>query len=272
VNILLVVVFVIIVGLALLWWQQERILFQPPGHVDIGDVPADKVEYIASDGQPLFGFLVGTASSSNVLLCFHGNADLAVWQLEWASEVVHRFGLAVFLAEYRGYGGIPGRPTYAASSLDSEAAYSCLVDKLSFAPNQILLFGHSLGSAVAAELAVRHPSQTLLLQAPFTSAREMARLTFARPVTAVWKFISRIHFDVLAAVRTIDARVSVIHGTRDLVIPNRMGKAVYEAARVKGVFALIEKAGHNNVVDVAGENYWTWFSSALRPTVESAGR
>jgi pimeloyl-ACP methyl ester carboxylesterase len=268
VIILLVVVSAIVVGLAILWWQQERILFQPPAHIDIGDIAADKVEYQAADGQPLFGFLVGSSSSSGVLLSFHGNADLAVWQLEWASEVVRRFGLAVFLAEYRGYGGIPGKPTYAASSLDSEAAYSCLIQQLHFPRDQIFLFGHSLGSAIAAELALRHPVSLLLLQAPFTSARGMARATFSPPVTALWKLISRIHFDVVAAVQAVDARVSVIHGTRDLVIPSRMGETVYRAAKVKGAFALIENAGHNNIVEVAGEDYWRWFASALLPTAE----
>ena len=266
-NVLFFVLLLIIGALALLWWKQEKILFQPPGHVDIGDIAASKIEYRASDGQQLFGFLV-TGSGSDVLLCFHGNADLAVWQVAWATEVVHRFGLSVFLAEYRGYGGLSGTPSYATSSLDSEAAYACLKDTLHLSPDHILLFGHSLGSAVAAEIALKHPPRALLLQSPFTSARDMARLTFARPVTAIWKFISRIHFDVSAAVRMTDARVSVIHGTRDIVIPSRMGKAVFEAAKVKGSFALIEKAGHNNVVDVAGENYWSWFSSALHPTAE----
>jgi fermentation-respiration switch protein FrsA (DUF1100 family) len=97
----------------------------------------------------------------------------------------------------------------------------------------------------------------------------MARLTVARPLAAVWNLVSRIHFDVVDGVSKTDARVSVIHGTRDMVIPHRMGQQVFRAAKVPGVFALIEKAGHNNVVDVAGENYWSWFASALNhPTAE----
>lgn len=257
----------------MLWWQQEKILFQPPGHIVLEHGSADKVEFTAADGQQLFGFLVGDAASRQVILSFHGNADLAVWQLEWASELNHRFGVAVFLAEYRGYGGISGKPTYAASSLDALAAYGALTSKLGVPPERISLFGHSLGSAVATELAARHPARNLILQSPFTSAREMSRLTVARPLAFIWKLVSRIHFDNLAIVQTLDARVSVIHGTSDLVIPSRMGEAVYRAAKVKGAFALIEKAGHNNVVDVAGENYWSWFASALQhSTAESANR
>ncbi len=233
---------------------------------------AERVEFTAADGQPLFGLLVGDTAASRVILAFHGNADLAVWQLDWASEVAQRFGIAVFLAEYRGYGGLGGKPTYASSRLDAEAAYRALVSRLGVPPGGIILFGHSLGSAVATELAARHPTSHLILQSPFTSAREMARLSVARPFTLLWKLVSRVHFDTVALVQELNARVSVIHGTSDLVIPSRMGEAVYRAARVKGAFALIEKAGHNNVVEVAGENYWRWFASALQhPTVESAG-
>lgn len=259
--------------MAILWWQQEKILFQPPGHIVLEHGAADKVEFRAADGQQLFGFFVGDPSSREVVLSFHGNADLAMWQLEWASKLVHRFGVAVFLAEYRGYGGIRGRPTYASSSLDAEAAYTALTSKLGVAPSRISFFGHSLGSAVATELAARYDTHNLILQSPFTSARDMSRLTVARPLAFIWKLVSRIHFDNVAVVERLDARVSVIHGTSDLVIPSRMGEAVYRAARVKGAFALIEKAGHNNVVEVAGEDYWIWFASALNlPTAGSAGR
>jgi uncharacterized protein len=257
------VLVAIIIGLALLWWQQEKILFQPPGHVDLEHVSADKIEFETADGRNLFGFLVGDVTDRGVLLAFHGNADLAVWQLEWAAEVAHRFGVAVFLAEYRGYAGISGKPTYASSSLDADAAYSTVVNRLGVPTHLVMFFGHSLGSAVATELASRHATRILILQSPFTSARAMARLTLARPLTFIWKLISRIHFDNLTLVRSLNARVSVIHGTRDLVIPYGMGEAVYRAAKVKGAFALVEKAGHNNVVTVAGESYWEWFGNAL---------
>lgn len=263
-QVLIFVLIAIIVALTVLWWQQERILFQPPGHVVLEHASAEKIEFNASDGQPLFGFLVGEISDTETILAFHGNADLAVWQLEWASEIVHRFGVSVFLAEYRGYGGIRGKPTYASSSIDAAAAYAVLNSRLGVPASRIVLFGHSLGSAVAAELATQHVTPTLILQSPFTSARAMARLTITRPLSFIWRLVSRIHFDNVSVVQKLHSRVSVIHGNDDIVIPSRMGKAVYQAAKVKGAFALIEKAGHNNVVEVAGESYWKWFNSALR--------
>jgi pimeloyl-ACP methyl ester carboxylesterase len=78
-------------------------------------------------------------------------------------------------------------------------------------------FGHSLGSAVATELAEIHPPAALLLQSPFSSARAMARLIVTLPVALVWKSISRIHFDTRVAVATLDVPVSVVHGRRDRI-------------------------------------------------------
>ena len=257
----------------LLWWQQEKILFQPPRAVSGDDLRAHKIEFTAADGQKLFALLVGSPREADVVIAFHGNADLAVWQLDWASELTRRFGVAVFLAEYRGYGGIAGKPTYATSSIDADAAYYTVVEKLGVAPERIVFFGHSLGSAVATELALRHPTRALILHSPFSSARDMARLTLARPLTFIWNAASRVHFDIFDSVKRLDSRVSVIHGRADRVIPVRMGESVYGAAKVKGAFTLVEKAGHNNVVEVAGENYWKWFGEALHgATAGSADR
>jgi pimeloyl-ACP methyl ester carboxylesterase len=124
-------------------------------------------------------------------------------------------------------------------------------------------FGHSLGSAIAAELAETHPPIALLLQSPFSSARAMARLIVSAPVVLVWKTVSRIHFNAKEAVSRLDVPVSVAHGKRDRVVPFRMGVEVYEAAKRKGQFLLVENAGHNDVPDVGAGDYWKWVNAAL---------
>jgi pimeloyl-ACP methyl ester carboxylesterase len=129
---------------------------------------------------------------------------------------------------------------------------------------RVAYFGHSLGSAVAAELAELHPPAALLLQAPFSSARAMARLIISPPVVLAWRAISRIHFDTERLVASLEVPVSVAHGTRDRIVPIRMGTDVYQAARRKGQLLVVESAGHNNVAEVAGEKYWEWFRAALQ--------
>jgi fermentation-respiration switch protein FrsA (DUF1100 family) len=249
--------------LLLLWWGQERILFQPPLLYDARNEP-ELVEYKAADGQKLVGYVVGDPKASpGVLLCFHGNADLAVWQLDWARLVVEHTGYSVFLAEYRGYMSLGGTPSYATTKLDAQAAYDHLHKNLGVDTSRLAYYGHSLGSAVAAELAEKHPPRALLLQSPFASARAMARLIVSPPVAMAWRTISRIHFDTRQVVSNLDVPVSVAHGKRDRVVPFRLGLEVYEAAKRKGEFLVVEGAGHNDLTDVAGDDYWKWIKTAL---------
>ena len=251
--------------LLLLWWGQERILFQPPAFAADPTGALGRVEYKAADGQQLAGYVVGDPKTSpGVLLCFHGNADLAFWQLDWAREVSKRTGYSVFLAEYRGYMGLGGAPSYATTQLDAKAAYDYLRQDLGVDAGRLAYYGHSLGSAVAAELAEKNPPRSLLLQSPFTSARAMARLIVSPPVVLAWKTVSRIHFDTKNVVSKLDVPVFVAHGKRDRVVPFRMGAEVYDAAKRKGEFLVVEAAGHNDVADVAGEAYWAWIAAGLR--------
>jgi pimeloyl-ACP methyl ester carboxylesterase len=252
-------------SLVLLWWSQERILFQPPALLE--PVPeSGRVSYDAVDGQRLAGFIVGDPKKApGVLLCFHGNADLSVWQLDWARAVERRTRYAVFLAEYRGYMHLKGKPTYATTKLDARAAYDHLRVAFGVERTRMAYFGHSLGSGVASELAEIHPPTALLLQAPFSSARAMARLIVWPAVVLIWKAISRVHFDTRQVVSDLDVTVSVVHGRRDRIVPIRMGIEVYEAAKVKGQLLLVERAGHSDVADIAGEDYWRWIDQALNP-------
>ena len=251
--------------LLILSLTQERIVFQPPRNFSPADERlAKRIEYQAADGQRLVGFLIQPPSPSRqLLLCFHGNADLAAWQLEWGREAARRSGHCVFLAEYRGYYGLGGRPTYARSRLDADAAYRAAVLEAGIALENVSYFGHSLGSAVAAELALRVPPRRLLLQAPFTSAREMGQRIIGRPLLLLWNHLSRVHFDNVAAVSAIDRPVSVVHGERDRIVPVRMGYDVYDATRVRGAFLVVPSAGHNDLPGEGGSAYWSWLVDAL---------
>ncbi len=261
-----VIIALVLGALLFLWHKQERILFQPPRSVETPP-ESGRVSYEAVDGQQLVGFIIGDPRQApGVLICFHGNADLAVWQLDWARSVEHRTGYAVFLAEYRGYMSLGGSPTYASTKLDARAAYDHLRVAFGVDHARVAYFGHSLGSAIATELAEIHPPSALLLQSPFSSARAMARLIIYPPVVLVWRAISRIHFDTQQAVAELDIPVSVAHGKRDRIVPVRMGVDVYQAARNKAQFLVVEQAGHNDVADVGGEEYWQWMRNALQPS------
>jgi fermentation-respiration switch protein FrsA (DUF1100 family) len=258
-----VIVVVLAAGFLALWWYQERILFQPPRKY--GEPTAEgRVDYTASDGQSLTGYVVGDPRiAKGFLLCFHGNADLAMWQIEWAQVLHFRTGYFVFLAEYRGYMSLAGSPTYATTKLDALAAYECVRSSIGDRISRIAYFGHSLGSAVAAELAEVHPPDALLLQSPFSSARDMARIIVTSPIALLWRLVSRIHFDTVAVVSHLDVPTAVAHGKRDRIVPFRMGLEVYEAAKIKGPLLVVDRAGHGDMVAIAGDEYWSWIATAL---------
>jgi len=257
--------FVLLIVLA--WALQERIAFQPPRPPFPDPGSTSRVDYTARDGQHLFAYIVGHPDKSTpLMIVFHGNADLSVRMIGWAHEVLERTGIPVMLAEYRGYMGIEGRPTYAGVGMDAEAAYVYAHEKLAIPDTSISLFGHSLGSAVAAELAVKHPPRLLILESPFTSARDMAAAMVGSWFTSsVWSFVSRLHFNTVSIVGSLDVPVSVAHGGRDRVVPSRMGEAVYQKARVKGKWFFVPDAGHSDLRVRGGEAYWKWITESLEP-------
>lgn len=250
--------------IAAIWAFQERIAFQPQGPPFPDPGSATRVDYRADDGQRLFAYVIGNPEHSRgLIIAFHGNADLAVRQVDWAREIVERTGWTVMIPEFRGYMGLDGKPGYISSRQDAEAAYAFARDSLSTPADRIALFGHSMGSAIAAELAARHRPAALLLQSPFTSAREMAIAIGGRAFNIAWAAISRLHFDTVALVARLDAPVWVSHGADDRTIPTRMGKNVFAAAKVKGELLIVPAGSHNDVGLEGGESYWRWITAAL---------
>jgi fermentation-respiration switch protein FrsA (DUF1100 family) len=258
--------------LGVLWRHQERIVFQPPPAASnpasryAGSERVRQVSYRAEDGVELFGFLVGDVGrAESVLIAFHGNADLARFLVPWAQAATRVASVAVLLPELRGYDGLAGKPTYQDAALDARAARQFVSHQLAVRDDRVAYFGHSLGSAIAAELAAESTPIALLLQSPFSSARAMARRMALPGLSLFWPLVSRVHYDTERRVRTLTAPVSVTHGLRDMIVPARMGRTVYEAAGRKGALLLVPGAGHNDIAERAPADYWNWFSAALRP-------
>lgn len=298
IALVLVALIVLAIGgiVVLAWWGQERIAFQPPGAAAIAEPLGREpgvhaVRYTAADGALLSGFLVVATSASvttteldptPLVIAFHGNAELARWWIPWAKELSRRTGARVLLPEYRGYDGLAGTPSYRGSRLDAAAAWRFARESLHASPERTVLFGHSIGSAIATELAAGlagtlrdhedpalHPIyeprhvRALVLQSPFTSARDMTRIIGSRPVQLVWNRISRIHFDTEARVEALPVPVFVTHGEADLLIPVRMGRRIHERAAVRRALLIVADAGHGDVPEQGGEEYWEWLVSSV---------
>jgi pimeloyl-ACP methyl ester carboxylesterase len=251
--------------LALLWRFQERIVFQPPVDPESPDSASSTIAYTSRDGVRLMALVVEPARRGGpVILAFHGNAMISRWMLPWAREVSRRFDATVVLPEYRGYDGLDGSPTYEGSALDALAAVDAAKERFQVPSTDLVYYGHSLGSAIATELAATTPPRALLLESPFTSARDMAARMPMIGLGLFWRVVSRVHYDTRDQVTRLDVPVHVTHGERDVIIPARMGRTVHATARRQGGLLLVAEADHNDVPIAGGDNYWRWFEEALR--------
>jgi hypothetical protein len=201
--------------------------------------------YETADGVRLAGgFFPPPSPERPVLLYFHGNAEAAAHNLPLADELRAR-GLGVFLAEYRGYGGLSGSPSEEGLHADGEAALAAL-GRFGVPPSRVVLVGRSLGSGVAVELATRHRVAAVVLVSAYTSIVDMGRIV-AGPLAPL---VVRDRFDSLGKIGRVAAPLVLLHGSRDDVVPVSMGRRL-AAARPDARYFEVPEATHNDFPGLA---------------------
>jgi fermentation-respiration switch protein FrsA (DUF1100 family) len=183
-----------------------------------------------------------------VTLFLHGNAGNITHRAPRIQEIVAA-GSSVLMLDYRGYGKSSGRPSEQGLYRDSEAGFICLLGK-GYRAEQIILHGESLGTAVAIDLASRRPCAALILEAPFTSASDVA----ATVVPVLGPLLVR-SFNSLPKIRWIRVPKFFVQGDRDEVIPLRLGQQLFAAAQEPKTFWVIPGARHNDILETAGAEY-----------------
>ena len=225
----------------------------------------------AEDGVRLHGwFLPVKGSRWSVLVC-HGNAGNVSHRLDRALLMQSRLNVDTLLFDYRGYGASEGSPDEQGTYRDARAAYRWLVER-EHGPGRVVLFGESLGSAVALQLALEVEARALVLESPFASVPEMARAVY--PFLPLWPFV-RTRYDNIAKVAGLHMPLLVLHGERDEIVPFAQGRRVFEKAPEPKRFFAIPGASHNDTYAVGGEAYWRAlrdFLDALPPKAEATGR
>lgn len=204
-----------------------------------------------ADGVKLHGWWIPREGARVVTLYFHGNAGNITHRAGHISEITGA-GSSLLIIDYRGYGKSQGRPSEAGLYADADAAYQHLLDA-GYEPGRIVLHGESLGTAVAVELASRRRCGGVVLEAPFTSARDVAArvLPLVGPMV-VWGFDSK------RKVPNIRAPLLIIHGDRDEVISYQFGRKLFDAAREPKTFRAVPGGHHNDIVETAGPRYREW--------------
>ena len=208
---------------------------------------------------------VSSPRPAPAVLFLHGNAG-DISDRTPLAEGLLREGLSVLLLEYRGYGGSEGRPSEEGLHLDALAGHAFLVEQVGDA-NRIVVFGRSMGGAVAAHLAAETPSAGLVLEASFTSLERMGRIVY--PILPGF-FFRRVRgrFSTLDWVRRVEVPLLVIHGTDDEIVPARFGQELLAAGREPKAWLAVEGAGHNDVYWVGGAPYFQRIGAFVRGCTE----
>ncbi len=218
-------------------------------------LPLEDVWFQTSDGVRLFGWYVqaphGPGKPATLLWC-HGNAGNIVHRLENLAQL-YRAGLSVFLFDYRGYGQSHGSPSEEGLYRDALAAYAYVTEVRKVPAERLVLFGRSLGGAVAAAVASQRPAAGLILESAFPSVEAVARHHYFG-LPAHWLLGAR--FNLVERLRRFSRPTLVIHGDRDEIIPLELGRQVFDAANDPKTFYLIPGANHNNLFMVGGRAYF----------------
>lgn len=255
-------IYLLLIGLVLgylvlvsfVYLRQGKMLYYPIK--DISETPGniglnfEDIVLTTKDNITISAWYIPAENERGVVLFCHGNAGNISHRLDSIS-IFHELGLSVFIFDYRGYGKSSGHPTEEGTYIDAEAAWDYLVNARGYQPERILLFGQSLGSAIAAETALRRKAKALIIESGFTSVPDLgARLFPYLPV----KIISRFRYSTIDKVRNISIPKLFIHSPQDEIIPFKYGLTLFKNATEPKEFLQIQ-GDHNDGFLLTGRPY-----------------
>jgi len=257
--VLIILLAFLLVLLLVRWFERQMVFFPskyPAGFNQIetaARLNISEVWFSAEDGVKLHGWFVPHTEPVATLLMCHGNAGNVSDRYEWLEMLHQRVPVNLFIFDYRGFGRSEGEPTEEGCYRDAEAALNWLAQQKNKFP--ILVHGHSLGSAVAVDLAQRAPDQVagLVLESAFTNAADMARLMFGA-IPVHWLTSMKWASDEKIVAVTIPKLF--IHGEHDSIIPLRLGHKLFAAAAAPKEFVILPDADHNDTFVAGGELYY----------------
>ncbi len=228
---------------------QRSLIYQPGSErPDLARSAIDGFEEITVttvDGLDLLAWYRPGAAGKPVIFMSHGNAN-HIGHRTGKMRPFADAGYGLFLLEYRGFAGNPGRPDEEGLYADARAGLAWLGDK-GIAGEEIVFYGESLGTGVAVAMAVEHESVAVILETPYTSLSELAgSIYWYVPMAehAVWdKFPSD------ERIARIDAPLLILQGERDSTVPPRFARALFERAVEPKELWMSPQADHNNLYE-----------------------
>ncbi len=253
-----------------LFFSQSRLLYLPnlpsreviatPEEVGLAYEP---VTIVTEDGVSLDGWFIPARQSRGVLLFFHGNAGNISHRFD-SLKIFNELGLATLILDYRGYGRSQGRPSEEGTYRDANAAWRYLTEQRRIAGEDIVLFGRSLGAAIAAYLAAKQTPKALIIESAFTSIPDIAAEVYPF-LPARW--LARFDYNTKAHLRSVSCPILVVHSRDDDIIPFAHGRRLFTAANEPKQFLEI-RGGHNDGIFVSRQTYVDGLDAFLTAYVE----
>mgnify|MGYP001037531842 CR=1 FL=1 len=237
-----------------LYLNQSRYVYFPTHEItgnpsDIGLLYED-VTIKTTDELNLSGWYIPAEKPGAVILFFHGNGGNISNRLDLI-KIFYELRLSTFIIDYRGYGRSEGEPTEDGTYLDATAAWDYLVEKRKIAPDEIILFGRSLGGPIAAWLAKDNNPGVLILDSTFTSIKDIgAKLYPYLPIKRFFKF----DYSTISYLKRVDCPVLIIHSRDDEYIPFSHAEKLFESANELKQF--LEITGGHNIGFMTSKNIY----------------
>ncbi|MFA5251974.1 MAG: alpha/beta hydrolase [Phycisphaerae bacterium] len=262
-----VVVFIAYSSLGLvLYFMQPVFLYSPVREVsytpDELGLDFEKVVFKRNDGLLLSGWYIPVKNSELTVLFCHGNGGNMMHCLD-TINILYNMGLDCFIFDYCGYGNSEGRPGEEGTYLDAMAAYKWLTEEKKISPDDIIVFGRSLGGSIAARLAGKVKAGALIIESAFTSYVDIGKEFY--PYMPV-RWFARFSYRTIDYVKDVRCPVMIIHSRTDETIPFEFGLELYEAANEPKEFVEIF-GSHNDGFLVSSEIYkgaWTKWLKSLK--------
>lgn len=232
-------------ALAYIYFSQSQLLYQAYNKKEQADIPKLAINDLrikANDGTLLQIWYLPPQKNMPVFLFFHGQGA-SLESGKWRYYRLRKNGFGFLALAYRGFSSSEGAPSEKGLFLDGLAAYDFLISQ-GIKPNDIIIHGHSLGSGVATYVAAKRKARALILEAPFSSALDVAKSRLKEfPVD----LLMRDKFENSKYIKDVHTPLLVVHGDKDEVIPIQFGKKLFESANSPKSFILIKNGNHNDL-------------------------
>ena len=237
--------------LGIFFWQKNFIFFPTKNlRKSPKDLQIEDVYFLSSENIRLHGWFLDLKSDKTVLF-FHGNAG-NVSDRTAQMQIFHELGLSALIFDYRGYGISEGKIKKEEDLYDdATAALNFLVNEKSIPPDRLIIWGRSLGGAIAIDLAAKKDFPYIVIESTFTSMDEMAKMQF--PFLPI-KLLTKFNFDSLKKVPHIKSKTLIIHSPTDEMIPFEFGKTLFENLPSQKEFLQID-GSHNSGFIQSKEKY-----------------